>query len=534
MSINDTKKNNYLYIILCIGFLLNLYSIWWGLPPEGARNWAPDEVSPVDVYRGIASLFSGGWHERYPPLHFYILSVFYLPFVILDRLGVIELYSPEIITILYFVGRMLSVIMGTALIYFVYRCGKELADHKAGLYAAIIATLICPLSYYSKTINLDVPYLFWFTLSLLFFIKAFKYHHFRYYLLFTGFAVFSVCTKDQAYGLFVGMFLILGIQYLKIKYSSSAEKDVSKLIIRNSLRSILLGVILFLLIHNVIFNFSGFADHIKLIFGIGAERQGAPSIRMYDYSISSQISMFLQSGRHLIFLIGIPFFVACILGIIFSGIKSKRNLPLFSLILIPIGYYLTFMVPTAYNYDRHIIPIAIIASLFGGVFLSDFLHRQSLGGVRFKASLFFIIVLIYLYKNLLVGIFMDNDSRYTAKEWINKNIKPDESIVGLGGLIHYYPRINSELFSVLRSPSMLDSLNNKPDYIITSSSYDIKRYRNQPQDARVINQLRNNELNYKEVQSFKYYVKWNMLNIDSISTNLDKINPRITIYKRVH
>ncbi|HSP86871.1 MAG TPA: glycosyltransferase family 39 protein [Ignavibacteriaceae bacterium] len=528
---NKTNTKNYIYLILVVGFLLNLYSVWWGLPSVGGRNWAPDEISPVDVYRGIASLFSGGWHERYPPLHFYILTVFYLPFVILDRLGAVNLYSQELITTLYFVGRMISVIMGTALIYVVYKCGKELADHKAGLYSAIIAMLICPLSYYSKTTNLDVPYLFWFTLSLLFFIKALKHVDLHYYLLFTIFAVFSLCTKDQSYGLFFGMGLILLVQFLWFYFKNN--RTASKLIFKNSWISILVGIVVFLLIYNVIFNYSGFIGHIKQIVGIGAERQGAPSIRRYNYSLSSQIDMFLQSTRHLIFLLGIPFFIAFILGMVYSLVKSKRNLFLFSLILIPIGYYLTFMIPTAYNYDRHIIPIAIISSLFGGVFFSEFLHKKKFGGVQLKVSIFIIISLIYLYKNLLVGIFMDNDSRYEAKEWITNNVNSEQSIAGLGGLIHYYPRINFEKFSVLRTPSMVDSINFKPDYLITSSAYDIKRYRNQPEEVVILTKLKNNELGYKQVKSFEYQVKWNMLNIESLFTNLDKINPRITIYKRV-
>ena len=47
----------------------------WGLP--GWQTWAVDAIHPEQVERARDRGFSDGWHERYPPLHFYLLSSVY-------------------------------------------------------------------------------------------------------------------------------------------------------------------------------------------------------------------------------------------------------------------------------------------------------------------------------------------------------------------------------------------------------------------------------------------------------------------------
>ena len=71
-------------------------------------------------------------------------------------------------------GRVLSLAMSLGVLIVVYRCGRELGDPLAGVLAAALLAFSVPFVYYAKTANLDVPYLFWFALSLLFFLRALR------------------------------------------------------------------------------------------------------------------------------------------------------------------------------------------------------------------------------------------------------------------------------------------------------------------------------------------------------------------------
>ena len=69
--------------------------------------------------------------------------------------------------------------------------------------AAALLALSVPFVYYAKTANLDVPYLFWFALSLLFFLRALRRARTADFALFGLAAAAAVATKDQALALYV-------------------------------------------------------------------------------------------------------------------------------------------------------------------------------------------------------------------------------------------------------------------------------------------------------------------------------------------
>jgi 4-amino-4-deoxy-L-arabinose transferase-like glycosyltransferase len=60
-----------------------------------------------------------------------------------------------------------------------------------------------PFPYYAKTANLDVPYLFWFALSVLFFLRALRRGRAADFGFFALAAAAAVATKDQAFALYV-------------------------------------------------------------------------------------------------------------------------------------------------------------------------------------------------------------------------------------------------------------------------------------------------------------------------------------------
>ena len=94
--------------------------------------------------------------------------------------------------------------MALGIVWLAHRIALEQFGASAAALAAWLTLAILPLTYYAKTVNLDVPYVFWLTLSLLFFARLFNARPKPAdFFLFTLFAVVAVCTKDQAYGFYV-------------------------------------------------------------------------------------------------------------------------------------------------------------------------------------------------------------------------------------------------------------------------------------------------------------------------------------------
>ncbi|HZX11089.1 MAG TPA: hypothetical protein VFG01_09110, partial [Acidobacteriota bacterium] len=125
-----------LWLILILSFSFNIIAINWGLPSPSNISWAADEITPSSVINGIKMRFSNGWSAPYPPFHYYVLSAFYLPFYFLDALNIINLQSVFMTTLLFLIGRLISVFMGTAIVFVVYLCGCEIMENKSALFVS--------------------------------------------------------------------------------------------------------------------------------------------------------------------------------------------------------------------------------------------------------------------------------------------------------------------------------------------------------------------------------------------------------------
>jgi hypothetical protein len=468
--------------------------------------------------------FSGGWFQLYPPLHYYILTLSYAPFWILHTLHVLNFHAFPVYTVLFFLGRLISLLMGTAAVFMVYRCGLEIYDRRSSIFAAFITSLIAPFIFYAKITCVDIPYTFWVIFSLFFFIRILKKHSLPDYLLFASTAALAVCTKDQAYG-----FYVLTCAAIVISHHFSARKDgknagiLRSLVHRNIVLSVLLAAVLFLAIHNVLLNREGFLAHVQILF-----QKGGKINRLYPNSVSGHATMFWQSLKHLRFSMGWPFFLAGVGGVLASIIRKRRNNLLLSLLIPAVSYYI-FVSLTLSNYVRYFIPICVILSLFGGWLLSGFLKP----GSKFHAIRVVVVSLAFVYSIVYavsVDILMARDSRYHVEQWLEKNIESN-AVIGITDSAVYLPRLDGYK-TVHIDASMQDVERKKPDYIILNA----ENYRNAQVKRTIYNfhiELNRRMIPYERVLDYRFNSKWILLNLNGMFTNLDKINPRIQVFKRL-
>ena len=528
--------------VLIFSFFINIYGIWWGLP--SFYGWAADEVIPKKVLAGIEQNFSQGWHGNYPPFHYYLLAFLYLPILVLEKLGLVNTESLPVYTILFFLGRLLSTLMGTAIVGLVYSIGQQIYDKKASLFAALTTALICTSIYYSKVVNVEIPYIFWFVLSLLFYIKILKHHRIYDYLLFSITATVSICTKDQAYGFYVltAIFIVLNYYFYR-RNKNKSYTLVECLTDRRISLSLLVGILLFVIFHNIIFNPDGFIAYIQLNVSDRSHEAGTFFTRR-ENNFLEHFKLLIRSLREIQFSLGWPLFLLSLLGLTTALVQKRKNFLLLSLLIPAISYYLFFISVILYTRDRFLIPLCIILAFFCGKLLSELLNKR----LHFYWTKLILIVLIFFYTfiySFSVNILMTQDSRYYVENWMKQNLDKNSQVLYVGGR-KYFPRFEFQNFSdPVRSisASFPKDLEEKEfDYIITTSSYDINRFEKSTEVHKAFARLNQEKSGYK--LKFKYQSKprWNFLKLEEIrpitdkrykTGNLNKINPEIKIFQKI-
>jgi hypothetical protein len=522
-SVKTRGKLSSLHAVLAAAALLFIAGIWWGLP--SFRGWAADEVFPSRVLDGMQRLFSNGWHDVYPPFHYYVLAIFYAPFYLLHKLRLIDLRLLSWSTVLFYIARLVSVAMATATVYLVYKCGREIYDHRSSVLAALISVFAVPYAYYAKLANLDVPYVFWFMLSVFFFLRILKTRRPRYYWFFTAAAVLAVCTKDQAYGLYVLAPPAILVADWRSRREAGQRIGLFRAILdKRYLFLALSGIGLFTVVHNIAFNARGFADHVRLIVGPASK-----GYQVYPSSVAGQLGVLGQTLRHIQFSFGWPLLLACAAGVVMAALQPKKNARLLALLVFAASYYIFYIAVILYDYDRFNLPICLILSFFGGRALSvAWEHARKYPAPR-GALAGLLLAYSFLYA-ASADIMMVADGRYAVERWMRANI-PKDARLGVASPPEYCPRLDDFRWTRLTlSLPALERLSPKPDYVLFVTAVS-RRYAEDGQERRFFAALADGKTQYRRVVRHQTNLAWLPLKTKGVVTNIITINPEIQIYR---
>jgi hypothetical protein len=507
-------------LLLAASLGLDAWGIDWGLPsPAG---WAPDEIVPRAVVEGMERGFSRGWHEKYPPLHYYLLALAYRPVLAAEGLRPGEPLPPATNHRLFLVGRTLSLLMAAGILALVHRCGLEMGlDGRAALLAAALVALMPPFVFYAKLANLDVPYLFWWTFSLLFLIRVLRLHRPLDYLLLAAAAAAAVGTKDQAYGLYV----LVPVLLAAARRGRDREGGWRRAVLG---REMLLAAATFVLVLAVLFdlpaNLEGVLSHFRLITG--------PASREFQEFSADPAGILGLLGSivlHLAFVLGAPQLLACVLGLA-GAISARPSRPPGLALLVPGASYVVFFLGVVlYCYDRFVIPLGMLLAFFGGALLATASRRSILGRVATLALLGWGAL-----RAAPVDLAMVNDSRYAVEDWLRRNA--GSALVGAIGPPEYLPRLDG-LRGRTVGPAIDRLLKIRPDYVVVNADH---ASRSEPGtgDWAVYTGLDRGALGYREVLRHRY--RSPLLFVDPeklvergqmrLRSNLAKVNPEIRVY----
>ena len=202
--------------LIAFSFTINIIGIWCGLSAH--TSWLGDELTPDDVLPPLGRLFADGWWFKYPPLQFYVLAAVYSPLLVLEQLGRIDQFNPLWYDVMFLAGRLVSVAAAIGVLVAVYLSGAETFSRRAGIFAVASLALVVTFVGYSRAANVDMPMLFWFAVSLVFYLRLIRPRQgplgplgptTRDTVLFATSGMLAICTKDQAYGLYLATPLVV-------------------------------------------------------------------------------------------------------------------------------------------------------------------------------------------------------------------------------------------------------------------------------------------------------------------------------------
>lgn len=401
-------------LLLCL--VLYAVPVWWGLPSR--RGWAYDEILPFQV------LDVEMWPPMYPPLHRYLLRTAYIPFELAGALG--QWSESELYAVLFLVGRCLSVLMATATIYLVYRSARLLWNHQKSLLTAASAGFAIPLAYYGKTVNLEVPYLFWFVVSLFFYLRILRRHRLRDYLCFATAATLSGCTKDQAFCLYLlAPFAIVASLYSKMRRQEPGGGHLLRVLLNARLIAAAVTALLWIV---VIYQGGPANDffwrHLRVMTSLVGQ------YRIYPPSVGGHLEMASDALVHLGAALGPALSVAALAGLVMAVRKSKENTRPLSLLLFVASYYVSFIAVIGYHYVRFFLPVVLVCSFFAASGLFGLLRSPRLPLLLRRAVVGLTLALSFGWA-VAVDVAMFGDARYAAERWL-AGFGGDRRVLGVG------------------------------------------------------------------------------------------------------
>ncbi|HZF08481.1 MAG TPA: glycosyltransferase family 39 protein [Thermoanaerobaculia bacterium] len=518
--------------------LLFAVGIWWGLPNWIA--WAGDELHPTSWHQAISPATPRGWHARYPPLHFVLLYWTSWPLRLLLDHKVLSLDDYDANSLLIYFSRLVSLAMAMATLGLVYRVGREVYDRRSALGAVFVTASIAPFVYYAKMGNLDIPYLCWFALSLLAYVRCLKYGRGRDFLLFGAAAAAAVCTKDQAYGLYMlaPLALITALYRHDFRDRGPVKGVLRALVDPRLLAGGATSAVLFAVFQNLFWNLERFQIHVRQLLGPMSE-----GYRDFPDTWDGHLALLQLFLRQIVFALNPALTAACVAGLLLTVYQAvirkeardrQEVFLLGSLFLLVVSYYVTFLNLILFTYDRYVLPVALLLAFFGGKTLGTLLAPRAPGNLRprrpvLRWAAVALVALVGIYSVLYassVDFRLLADSRYFVESWLEqRGVKPEQVLAV--GRPHHVPRFERLPWeNVLRSHGRA-LLEREPEYV-TINLTDIRR----PAEAEMVERLGSGELGYRKVLDHQSRPFLDFLSADDVGSSQRFIDPEMAVFAR--
>ena len=405
--------------VILLGFGIHLGAAPW-------RGWVPDELTPDELLHAAQEGFAGGWYFLYPPLQFYLVNLVTSPFLLLAHGGWLDVGDYDIQATMHVVSRMISVIMGALTLLVVAMLAALTIGQRLTILAPFFLLTAPPFIFYSKTTNVDIPYVFWVSVAMLLFVRALTTRSLLAHVLLGAAVALAVTTKDQAYGFFPGAAAVLAWY----SWSETASLGTWTARMRATVldRRLWAGagtcVVVFILVMGVPWNVDGAIAHFELI------RRGSQAYRMFPPTLDGMRRLTVATAALLPSALGLvcTVFAAVGLGVVLT--RPRRYRLLVALLSLVISYLVSFVAVAGYIYDRFFLGVALLASLLAAVGFDTTMRT-----IRMPRARSFVTVgllLLALLPSFLLNVRIYADSRRQLEAWMKSHIDSDLQVIGSG------------------------------------------------------------------------------------------------------
>ena len=435
-----------LFWILMLAISLRLAGITWGLP--ASDGWDDDGFAPRNFLTALALTYKPGSFFTYPPLHAFFLGVLTLPGTVLALMHahsltqadvISEITKPRYMTFFAVVARLVSVAMSLGILVCVERMAALIAGRRAGLFAAMACALGVAFTYYGQVTNLDVPYLFWCMLSLLWCMRAVAQHEPARLRGAALFAAAAIATKDQAYAVFllsVPAFLLLWFS------ADSWPRQHVVPVMRTFLLWAAAAALLLLLVDGAITNPGGFIKRLAFLTG-PANRDYANYLPNFAgrVGLAEDIGSYFAHGHA-----ALASLLAA-LGLWLHMARWRSHRAQWAAGLLPCLCIVSFTV--CFNFvalrtdARFLLPQTILAAVYIGVAAEKLVTAPYPFFNRTARVVLAIAAVFAFYQCTSVSAAFLLDPRYEAEHWMASHIRPGDRIE-IYGQNAYLPRFPAD------------------------------------------------------------------------------------------
>jgi hypothetical protein len=434
-------------LIAMIG--LRVVGITWGLP--GSDAWEDDGIAPRDFLVGTVETYTPGHFFTYPPVHLIGLTLLTAPVWGWALAHARSLAPPDVIaamiavpigTTLTLVARAVSAFMSLGIVYALAKIGEELRGPRAGILIALTVGLNAPLVYYGHTSNLDVPYLFWASLSLLELVRVMVHVDPKRMRRAFVLAALAIGTKDQAYALFLlGVPLAFGLWFATDARARKSAKGLARALAISAV----LALVLLLLLDGAITNPSGFRQRVAFLLG-PASQEHAYYAATWEGRFQILRGLALGFDRFYPW----PFAPLVVLGIGAHIARARKDdergrlaaglLPLFA----ALSFVVCFNFAARRTEHRFALPEMLLAGVYAGLALDSLLEACRTAWAKRVAVAALVPIFGWaLFGCAAVDAVLVLDPRYEAEAWLEQQVRPGDTIE-VYGTNAYLPRLPHE------------------------------------------------------------------------------------------
>jgi hypothetical protein len=193
------------------------------------------------------------------------------------------------------------------------------------------------------------------------------------------------------------------------------------------------AIAVFIACHNLLLNPTGFPGHIRMILE-------AEHYRVYPRTLAGRAMVQAVVVRLVERNFGWPMFLVIVCGVVMALAGRMQRRTAIHLLVVPISYSLTFINTILFTYDRFLLPVCLVLSLFGGYALDRAAVSSATSFVRVRRAVIAIVFAYTLLYSGTVDALMLTDSRYAVEQWLEAHVRDDDQ-VGMSSIAIYMPRL---------------------------------------------------------------------------------------------